>query len=74
MGLSNDDELRAVLARADEIQNSTSLRQADLEAIIQAAEEVGIARSAIERAIRERLNLPLKPPAVGDLTFAKSNP
>jgi len=70
-----DDELRDVLARAEEIQRA-SLRgeemNAELEAVIGAAEEVGLARSAVERALRERLALPAPPPAVGDLSFAAS--
>src|SRR5262245_29566577 len=70
-----DDDVREVLARAIEIQG-TALQgndfHSELEAVIQAAEEVGIARSAVERALRERLNLPLEMPAAGDLTFAKS--
>src|SRR5688500_3488980 len=66
------DEIRTVLARAAEIQSATLINSVEMEAVIQAAEEVGIARPAIERALRERLNLPQKPPAVGELTFAKS--
>jgi hypothetical protein len=69
-----DDELRDVLERAEEIQR-TSRRGADmnaeLEAVIGAAEEVGITRAAVERALRERLNL-VSPPAIGDRVFAKS--
>jgi hypothetical protein len=70
-----DDDIREVLARAVEIQSTTlqgEALNAELEAVIQAAEEVGIARPAVERALRERLNLPLKTPAAGDLVFAKS--
>jgi hypothetical protein len=66
------DELRNVLARAEEIQSASSISTIELEAVIQAAEEVGIARSAIERALRERLHLPLRVPEVGELAFAKS--
>ena len=71
MGLENE-ELRAVYARASEIENSTPASAADIETVIQAGVEAGIARSAIERALRERLNLPMRPPAAGDLAFAKS--
>ncbi len=70
-----DDDIRGVLARAEEIQRSTlhgGVMHAELEAVIQAAEQVGISRPAVERALRERLNLPIKPPAVGDLVFARS--
>ena len=74
MGLP-DDEIRGVIARAEEIRRESldgDARRADLEAVIQAAEGVGIPRVAVERALRERLDLPRTPPAVGELTFAKS--
>ena len=70
-----DAELQDVLARAEEIQRSTrygASMDAEIRAVIGAAEEVGIARHAVERALREHLNLPLLPPRVGALVFAKS--
>ena len=70
-----DDELRAVLARAEAIQGSarlTNVSKAELAAFIEAAEEVGYPRSAVELALRERLGVPAAPPAVGDRVFAKS--
>jgi hypothetical protein len=70
-----DDELRDVLTRAEEIQRASlhdAEMNAELEALIGAAEEVGLARTAVERALRERLALPAPPPAVGALTFARS--
>ncbi len=70
-----DDEFRDVLARAEEIQRSdqrgTEL-SAELEAVIGAAEEVGLTRPAVERALRERLNLLTDPPTPGTLVFATS--
>jgi hypothetical protein len=70
-----DDEMRDVFARAEEIQ-AAALRgdgvSRELEAVIQAGEEVGLTRSAIELALRERLDLLAKPPASGDLVFGKS--
>lgn len=71
MGLAHDD-IRAVITRAGEIQNATAPDQAEIEALIQAAAEVGIERSAVERALRERMATSMALPAVGDLTFAKS--
>src|SRR5688572_7899988 len=70
----SDDDLRAVLARAEEIQRGSGRREmdAELEAVIGAAEEVGLTRSAMERALREQLHLPGAPPAVGSLVFAES--
>ena len=70
-----DDDIRAVLARAEQIQSAPAHGNtipAELEAVIEAAVEVGLSRPAVERALRERLNLPTRPLAVGDLAFAKS--
>lgn len=70
-----DQELRDVLGRAQEIQGS--LRSgaefaSEMESVIAAAQEVGISREAVERALRERLDLPLTPPSPGTLVFAHS--
>jgi hypothetical protein len=65
------DEMRAVLMRASEIQNA-SLANIDREMLLQAAEEVGISRDAVERALNERIKRPAKRPAPGELYFAKS--
>jgi hypothetical protein len=57
-----DEELRDVLTRAEEIQRATRTgpaAQKELEAVIGAAEEIGLERSAVERALRERLALTL---------------
>ncbi len=70
-----DDELHDVLARAEEIQRTSRHgheMQAELEAVIAAAAEVGLTRPAVERALRERFNLPAAPPAPGTLAFAAS--
>ncbi len=70
-----DDELRDVLARAEEIERTTrrgSAWEAERAAVIGAGEEVGLSRQAIERALAERLNLPPSPPAVGGLSWARS--
>jgi hypothetical protein len=70
-----DDELRDVLERAEEIQLATRHGpqwNAEVAAVLSAAEEVGLSRRAVERALRERLNLPALPPAVGSLAWAKS--
>jgi hypothetical protein len=69
-----DDELRDVLQRAEEIQRTSRHGddvRAELEAVIGAGEAVGLQRSAIERALRERLDIaPM--PDVGALAWAKS--
>ena len=67
-----DNDIREVLARAQEIESRALPTAIELEAVIHAAEEVGIPRGAVERALRERLNIPAKTLAPGDLAFAKS--
>jgi hypothetical protein len=57
--------------RAAEIDRATTTH-ADLEIVMQAAEEVGIPRAAVERALRERLAMPMRLPAAGELVFARS--
>jgi hypothetical protein len=71
----SDDELREVLARAEEIQRSSrtvDTMQAEMEVIIGAGEAVGLARPALERALRERFDVAVSPPAPGRLVFAQS--
>ena len=73
----SDDEFRDVLARAEEIQRESRRgdeMNAEFEAVIEAAGEVGLSRSAVERALRERLDLPVipTPPKTGSMAFAKS--
>ncbi len=70
-----DDELRDVLARAEEIQRTSRHgheMHAEFEAVIGAAEAVGFTRSAVERALRERLDVPAALPEPGSLAFATS--
>jgi hypothetical protein len=70
-----DDQLREVLARAEEIQRTSWVgtdMNAELQAVIGAAEEVGLARPAVERALRERFDVFATAPTVGALVFAKS--
>jgi hypothetical protein len=64
-----------VLARAEEIQRGSrhgAEWNAEVAAVISAAEEVGLSRRAVERALNERLNLPAPPPSVGSLAWARS--
>ena len=70
----SDEELRDVLARAEEIQRGVRHGRewdAEVAAVVSAAEEVGIPRAAVERALKERLGLPA-PPEVGQLAWAHS--
>ncbi len=68
-----DEEFRNVLARATEIEQAEALDQSDVETLLAAADEVGISRTAVERALRERSALPMKPPSTGQLVFARSS-
>lgn len=71
----SDDELREVLTRAEEIQResrSIDTMQAEMEVVIGAGEAVGLARPAIERALRERFDVGSAAPVPGSLVFAQS--
>ena len=72
----SDDELRDVLTRAEEIQRSSrtaGTMQSEIAAVIEAGEAVGLARPALERALRERLELvPSVAATPGSLVFAES--
>jgi hypothetical protein len=69
-----DEQLRDVLARAEEIDASRHgmSARAELDVVINAAEDLGLSRAAVELAMRERLLLPPTPPVAGSLAFAKS--
>lgn len=71
----SDDELKAVLARAEEIERASPRAQAlraELEAVVGAGEAVGLSRSAVERAFLERTGIGVEPPGPGSLAFAES--
>jgi hypothetical protein len=72
----SDSELRAVLARAEEIQRTlrnSNAMQSEIEAVISAGEAVGLERPAMERALREQLELgAITPAEEGSLVFAQS--
>lgn len=71
----DDNELRDVLARAEEIQQATRHGkhwEAEVAAVIAAAQEVGLSRAAVERALAERLHLPPAPPPAGSQVWARS--
>ena len=71
----SDEELRDVLIRAEEIERgarTADTMQAEFEAVIGAGEAVGLSRVAVERALRERVELVTTPPAIGSLVFARS--
>jgi len=69
-----EDELREVFARAEELQGLVpgAGLSTELEAVIEAGEQVGLGRPAMERALRERLEFMTSPPAEGTQVFALS--
>jgi hypothetical protein len=70
-----EEQIVEVLSRAEEIHLREALADTtagEFESVLRAAEELGLPRAAVERAIRERYGLPLEPPKQGDLAFAKS--
>jgi hypothetical protein len=71
----SDEELRAVLERAEEIQRTSRHGEAwnaEVAAVISAGEGVGLSRESVQRAIAERVGVPVEPPAVGALVWARS--
>ena len=71
----SDDELRDVLTRAEEIERGSrtaDMMQAEFEAVIGAGEAVGLSRVAVERALRERVELVPAAPTAGTRVYAQS--
>ena len=71
----SDEELRAVLARAEEIERGSrrgDAVNAEFNAVVEAGVAVGLARNAIEQALRERGDLLPEILAPGDRVFAQS--
>ena len=71
-----DKELRELLARAAEIESTSRSGKewnAEVATVLGAAEEAGLSRSAVERALQERPDLlPLAPPVPGSLAWVQS--
>lgn len=70
-----DEELREVLARAEELERGSrqpAAVDAEFNAVVEAGVSVGLARSAVEQALRERGVVALVPPALGELAYVQS--
>lgn len=74
MPLSNDD-VNAVLLRADQIQRAEvrGANEAEIQRFIERAEASGYSRAAVLQALRERFGLTAAPVAVGERVFALSS-
>lgn len=71
----SDEQLRAVLARAEDIQRASvnsDAWNAEVQIVLQAAEEMGLSRQSVERALAERRDFFPEPPRVGQLVWARS--
>lgn len=71
----SDEELRAVLERAEEIERASRHGDAwnsEVAAVISAGEEIGLSRDAVRRALTERVGLPVAPPSTGAMVWARS--
>jgi len=66
-----DNDIREIIARAEELQQSGSTPGMEAETLIRVGEDVGISRHAMQRALKERLESHFQP-VVGDLVFASS--
>jgi hypothetical protein len=67
----NDDDIRAIVARAEQLQHTGDFSGDELEALVRAGEDIGISRSAMQRALQERLGTPLNPQP-GEVVFARA--
>ena len=67
----SDDDIRSIVARAEQLQRTAHSSADERTALVQVGEEIGITRAAMQRALHERLGAPLEP-RVGELVFAKA--
>jgi hypothetical protein len=63
------EQLQDVLARAEEIQRAEATNS--YASVVAAAEEAGLSKDAVGRALQERLGLLGAPPESGELVFAR---
>lgn len=66
-----DDDIRDIVARAEELQHGDNPVGTEAEALMRVGEDVGISRPAMQRALQERLESQFQA-EVGDLVFARS--
>jgi hypothetical protein len=71
----NDDDVNAVLLRADQIQRAGTrgASEVDYQRFIEKAEASGYSKTAVQQALRERFGFSAAPVAVGDRVFALSS-
>ena len=74
MPMSNDD-VNAVLLRADQIQRAAvrGAEEAEIQRFVERAEAAGYSKEAVLQALRERFGVAAAPIAPGDRVFAKSS-
>jgi hypothetical protein len=74
MPLSEDD-VNAVLLRADQIQRAAvrGANEAEIQRFIERAEASGYSKAAVLQALRERFGVAAAPVATGDRVFARSS-
>ncbi len=75
MSKLNENEIREILKRAEQIHIGASVEEddSDSKALIKAAEEAGLPREAVEQALRERLDSQTFTLTPGDFIFAPSS-
>ncbi len=71
MGELNENEIKTILERAEQIHSATNFEyESEAAGLLKAAEEAGLPREAIELALKERLSSQQLPCVKGDLIFA----
>jgi hypothetical protein len=70
-----EEQIRDALSRAEELHLRSALASDNdpaIESVLNAAEEMGLPREAMLKALQERLGKPMATPKVGERVFAKS--
>lgn len=65
----SEEDLRGVLQRAEVLQRAGDT---SLQAVLEAGQEAGLSKDALERALREHAQRKGLPPGPGELAFARS--
>jgi hypothetical protein len=69
----SDDDIREIVARAEQLQGASDAWGDEAEALVLAGQDLGIARSAMERALQEQRAKKSPRPVAGEMVFAKSS-
>jgi hypothetical protein len=71
----SDDDVNAVLLRADQIQRAAlrGANETEIQRFVEKAEASGYSKAAVQQALRERFGMTAPPAGIGDRVFARSS-